>query len=276
MAQITMDMIKELRERTSAGVVDCKKVLAETNGDIEKAIEELQKRGIAKAAKKQGRIAAEGKVGMCVANGGRVVALVEMNCETDFVAKNGEFIALTQQILDAAIEHKPETLEDLLNTQLPNGTVHQLIMDKIGATGEKMELGYFEHISAPSVVSYIHMGNKLATIVGFNKENVDGNVAKDVAMQVAAMNPISITPDTIPADVKEKELEIAREKAREAGKPENLLDRIAEGALQKFYKESTLLQQEYVKDNKMNIEQFLKQNDKDLTVTVFKRVSLNV
>ncbi len=138
-----------------------------------------------------------------------------------------------------------------------------------------MELSDYQIITAPHVASYIHMGNRLATIVGFNKENVTENVAKDVAMQVAAMNPISVTPDTIPADVKEKELDIAREKAREAGKPENLLDRIAEGALQKFYKESTLLQQEYVKDNKLTIEQFLKQNDKDLTVTVFKRVSLN-
>ena len=139
-----------------------------------------------------------------------------------------------------------------------------------------MELGFYEYISAPSVTSYIHMGNKLATIVGFNKPNVDEHVGKDIAMQVAAMNPVSITPNDIPAEIKEKELEIAREKAREAGKPENLLDRIAEGALQKFYKESTLLQQEYVKDNKLTIEQFLKQTDKELSVTIFKRVSLNV
>ncbi|MDD4416462.1 MAG: elongation factor Ts, partial [Proteiniphilum sp.] len=152
----------------------------------------------------------------------------------------------------------------------------QLITDKIGTTGEKMELGYYEHITAPYVTSYIHMGNKLATIVGFNKVNVDKQVAKDVAMQVAAMSPIAVTAEEIPADIKEKELEIAREKAREAGKPENLLDRIAEGALQKFYKESTLLQQEYVKDSKKNIEQFLKENDKELTVTLFKRVSLTV
>ncbi|MDD4632433.1 MAG: translation elongation factor Ts, partial [Proteiniphilum sp.] len=150
------------------------------------------------------------------------------------------------------------------------------ITDKIGATGEKMQLGFYEYLTAPYVTSYIHMGNKLATIAGFNKANVDEHVAKDVAMQVAAMNPIAVTPESIPADVKEKELEIAREKAREAGKPENLLDRIAEGALQKFYKESTLLQQEYVKDPKKTIEQFLKENDKELTVTSFKRVSLNV
>ena len=164
----------------------------------------------------------------------------------------------------------------MLALELPNGTVSQLITDKIGATGEKMELGFYEHLTAPYVTSYIHMGNKLATIVGFNKVVADEQVARDIAMQVAAMNPIAVTPEGIPAEVKEKELEIARDKAREAGKPENLLDRIAEGALQKFYKESTLLQQEYVKDGKKTIDQFLKENDKELSVTMFKRVSLNV
>lgn len=138
-----------------------------------------------------------------------------------------------------------------------------------------MELGFYEHITAPTVMAYIHMGNKLATIVGFNQENVAENITKDVAMQIAAMNPVSVTPEEIPTEIKEKELEIAREKAREAGKPENLLDRIAEGALQKFYKESTLLQQEYVKDSKMTVAQFLQHANKDLTVSVFKRVSLN-
>ncbi len=270
---VTMAEIQHLRKMTGAGMMDCKNALNEANGDFDKAVEIIRKKGQAVAAKREDREASEGCV--LAKTEGNYAAVVALQCETDFVAKNEEFIALTQQILDAAIENKPETLDDLLKVELPNGTVQQLIMDKIGATGEKMELGYFEHITAPSVVSYIHMGNKLATIVGFNKENVTENVAKDVAMQVAAMNPISVTPDTIPADVKEKELDIAREKAREAGKPENLLDRIAEGALQKFYKESTLLQQEYVKDNKLTIEQFLKQNDKELTVTVFKRVSLN-
>ena len=146
----------------------------------------------------------------------------------------------------------------------------------MAATGEKMELGYYEYITASYVTSYIHMGNKLATIVGFNKAVSDEQVAKDIAMQVAAMNPVSVSVEGIPAEIKEKELEIAREKAREAGKPENLLDRIAEGALQKFYKESTLLQQEYVKDSKKSIEQFMKESDKELEVTEFKRVSLTV
>ena len=167
-------------------------------------------------------------------------------------------------------------MEELLALPMEDGTVAELITDRIGATGEKMELGFYEYISAPSVVAYIHPGNKLATIVGFNKENVDENVAKDIAMQIAAMNPIAITADEIPENVKETEMKIAREKALEGGKPEHILDRIAEGALQKFFKESTLLQQDYVKDPKLTIEEFIKQNDKELMVTAFKRVSLNV
>lgn len=270
---VTMADIQHLRKMTGAGMMDCKNALNEANGDFDKAMEIIRKKGQAVAAKREDREASEGCV--LATTKGDFAAVVALQCETDFVAKNEEFVALTQDILDAAIEHKPKSLDELLAVELPKGTVAQLITDKIGATGEKMELGAYEYVSAPSVVSYIHMGNKLATIVGFNKPNVDENVAKDIAMQVAAMNPVSVTAEDIPAEIKEKELNIAREKAREAGKPENLLDRIAEGALQKFYKESTLLQQEYVKDSKLTIEQYLKQNDKELSVTEFKRVSLN-
>src|SRR5690554_254262 len=270
---VTMADIQHLRKMTGAGMMDCKNALNEANGDFDKAMEIIRKKGQAVAAKREDREASEGCV--LAKTAGNFAAIVALQCETDFVAKNEDYIALTQQFLDAAIAHKPETLDQLLAIELPNGSISQLITDKMAATGEKMELGYYEYVSAPYVASYIHMGNKLATIVGFNKE-VDEQVAKDVAMQVAAMNPIAITADGIPADVKEKELTIAREKAREAGKPENLLDRIAEGALQKFYKESTLLQQEYVKDPKKTIEQFLKEQDKELSVTSFKRVSLSV
>ena len=264
--------IQKLRKMTGAGMMDCKNALNEANGDFDKAVEIIRKKGQAVAAKREDREASEGCV--LAKTEGNYAAVVALNCETDFVAKNEEFIALTQQILDAAVEHKPETKEALLEVSIDGRTIGQLILDKVGATGEKMELGDFQYINAPSVISYIHMGNKLATVVGFNKE-VTEEVAKDVAMQVAAMNPISVTPDTIPAEVKEQEMSIARDKAREQGKPENLLDRIAEGSLNKFYKEVTLLQQDYVKDNKMTIDQFLKQNDKELTVTEFKRVSLN-
>ena len=271
---VTMAEIQHLRKMTGAGMMDCKNALNEANGDFDGAMEIIRKKGQAVAAKREDRDASEGCV--LAKTEGNFAAVVALQCETDFVAKNEEFIALTQQILDAAVAHKPENLEQLLAVELSNGSVAQMITDKIGATGEKMQLGFYEHITAPYVTSYIHMGNKLATIVGFNKTGVDEHVAKDVAMQIAAMNPIAVTPEGIPAEVKEKELEIAREKAREAGKPENLIDRIAEGALHKFYKESTLLEQEYVKDPKKTIAQLLKENDKELSVVSFKRVSLNV
>ena len=265
---VTMADIQHLRKMTGAGMMDCKNALNEANGDFDKAMEIIRKKGQAVAAKREDRDASEGCV--LAKTNGDFAAIVALQCETAFVAKN----ALTEQFLDAALEQKPETLEQLLAIELSNGTISQLITDKMAATGEKMELGYYEYITAPYVTSYIHMGNKLGSIVGFNK-TVDEQVAKDVAMQVAAMNPIAVTAEGIPAEVKEKELDIAREKAREAGKPENLLDRIAEGSLQKFYKESSLLQQEYVKDPKKSIEQYLNEQDKELTVESFKRVSLN-
>lgn len=270
---VKMADIQHLRKMTGAGMMDCKNALSEANGDFDKAMEIIRKKGQAVAAKREDREASEGCV-LAKVNG-EYAAVVALQCETDFVAKNEDFVALTTQILDAAIAQKPTTMDDLLALELEGGTVSQLITDRIGATGEKMELGYYEHIYAPHTVAYIHPGNKLATIVGFNKADVDSQVAKDIAMQVAAMNPVAITSEQISAEIKEKEMEIAREKAREAGKPENLLDRIAEGSLQKFYKESTLLQQEYVKDSKLTIDQYLKQNDKELTVKEFKRISLN-
>lgn len=270
---VTIAEIQHLRKMTGAGMMDCKNALNEANGDFEKAMEIIRKKGQAIAAKREDREASE--VCVLAKSEGDFGAIVALQCETDFVAKNETFIALTQKILDAAIAHRPETLEQLLAVELPEGTIAQLITDKIGATGEKMELGFYEHLNAPFVASYIHMGNKLATIAGFNKAGVSEQVGKEIAMQIAAMNPVSVTPDAIPVEVKERELEIARDKARQAGKPEQLLDRIAEGALHKFYKEATLLQQEYVKDSKKTVEQYLKENDKELTVTAFKRVSLN-
>ena len=270
---VTMADIQHLRKMTGAGMMDCKSALNEAGGDFDKAMEIIRKKGQAVAAKREDRDASEGCV--LAKTEGNFAAVVALQCETDFVAKNEDYIALTEQILDLAMSNKPATLDELLALELSNGTVSQVITDKMAATGEKMELGFYEFVTAPYVASYIHMGNKLATVVGFNKADVDESVARDIAMQIAAMNPIAVTSEGIPAEVKEKELDIAREKAREAGKPENLLDRIAEGALTKFYKESTLLQQDYVKDSKKTIEQFIKENDKELEVTEFKRVSLN-
>ena len=270
---VTMADITKLRKMTGAGMMDCKKALEEANNDFDGAIEIIRKRGQAIAAKREDREAAEGCV--LATSKGDYAAIVALKCETDFVAQNKDFVALTQKILDAAIENKPADLEALKAIKLDGRTIAELVTDQSGVTGEKMELGYFDSLSAASTIFYIHPGNKLATIVGFNQADVEHQVARDVAMQVAAMNPIAVRPEEVPSDIIEKGLEIAREKAREAGKPENLIDRIAQGSLQKYYKEFTLLQQEFVKDPKQTIEQYLKAQNKELTVTAFRRFTLN-
>ena len=271
---VTMADITHLRKMSGAGMMDCKKALEEADNDFEKAMEIIRKKGQAVAAKRSDREAAEGCV--LAADEGGFAAIVALKCETDFVAKNADFVALTQDILNAAMTGKPASKEALLAATLQGGrTVENHITDRIGVTGEKMELGYYESVQGAATVSYIHPGNKLASIVAFN-EPVDHHVAREIAMQVAAMNPVAVTPDEVPAHVLDTEREVARDKARQAGKPENLLDRIAEGALQKYFKENTLLQQEYVKDAKLTVQQYLQQQSKTLTVTAFKRVTLNV
>lgn len=258
---------------SGAGMMDCKKALEEAAGDFDKAMEIIRKKGQAIAAKRSEREAAEG-CALAQVNGD-FACVVAIKCETDFVAKNEDFVALTKSVLDLALQHKPDTKEALLELPLAEGrTVAQHITDRSGVTGEKMELGAYEFVNGASATCYIHPGNKLATIVAFN-EATDEVLARDIAMQIAAMNPVSITPEGVPAHVKEQEMEIARDKARQAGKPENLIDRIAEGSLQKYYKENTLLMQDSIKDPKQTVEQTLKSASKSLTVVDFKRVNLN-
>ena len=271
---VTMADIAHLRKMSGAGMMDCKNALEEANNDFEKAMEIIRKKGQAVAAKRSDRDASEGCV--LAADNGDFAAIVALKCETDFVAKNGEFIALTQSFLDAAMDKKPASLEALLALPLNDGrSIENHITDRIGITGEKMELGFYEFVKGAAVVSYIHPGNKLATIVAFN-QGVERQVARDIAMQVAAMNPVSITPEEVPQKVINLEIEVAKDKARQAGKPENMLDRIAQGALQKFYKDSTLLQQDFIKDQKISVLQYLQKQDKALTTTSFKRVTLNL
>ena len=270
---ITMADITHLRKMTGAGMMDCKNALTEAEGDFDKAIEIIRKKGQAVAAKREDREASEGCV--LAASNGDFSAIVALKCETDFVAKNADFVALTQQILDLALAQQPATKEELEIASLDGRPVSEWITEKIGVTGEKMELGFYEFVKAPVTGSYIHSGNKLATIVGFNQA-LDNQVARDIAMQVAAMNPVALNKESVPAEIIEKELNIAKEKAREEGKPENMVDKIAEGRLNKFYKEVCLLQQEFIKDAKINIEQYLKEQDKALTVSGFKRVTLNI
>lgn len=271
---VTMADITKLRKMTGAGMMDCKNALTEVDGDFDKAMEIIRKKGQAVAAKRSDREASEGCV-LAAANGD-FAAVVALKCETDFVAKNEEFVALTKQILDAALENKPATIEELNALTIGGTKIADLIVEKIGSTGEKMEIGYYEFVSAPSTVAYIHPGNKLATIVGFNLADVDAQVGKDVAMQAAAMNPVALNKDGVPAEVAQKEFEIAREKAREEGKPEEMLDKIAQGRMNKFYQESTLLEQAFIKDAKVSVANYLKAANKDLTATAFRRVTLNV
>jgi elongation factor Ts len=271
---VTMADIQHLRKMTGAGMMDCKNALNEAENDFEKAIEIIRKKGQAVAAKREDREASEGCV--LAATQGDFAAIVAVKCETDFVAKGEDFIAMVRKILNAALENKPQSTEELNELSVEGRKVHELITDRIGITGEKMELGAYEYLSAATTVAYIHPGNKLATIAGLNQAGVDAQVAKDIAMQVAAMNPVSVDKSNVPAEIVEREKKIAREKAIEQGKPEAILDKIAEGALNKYYKDFTLLMQDFVKESKITIDDYLKKQDKALTVTAFKRVNLNV
>ena len=272
---ITAADVSKLRKMTGAGMMDCKKALTEAEGDFDKAVEIIRKKGQAVASKRADRDASEGVVLAKVSEDGKNGALVVLNCETDFVAKNESFVDLTSSILDVALTNLPENLDALKGLELNGATISDLVTEQVGVIGEKIELSFYGKINAEFVVAYIHPGNKLATLVGFNKSGFDVQVAKDVAMQVAAMSPVAVSRDSVPADVKEKELEIGKEMARNEGKPEQMLDKIAQGRLNKFFKENVLLEQAFVKDNKVTIEKYLKGVDKDLTVTEFIRFSLS-
>jgi len=272
---ITAADVSKLRQMTGAGMMDCKKALQEADGDFDKAVEVIRKKGMAVANKRADREATEGAVLSKVTDDAKKGALVVLNCETDFVAKNESFVALAQSILDLGLTQGAKTLAELNELELDGVAVKDVITEQIGVIGEKLELAAFNVVEAEKVVAYIHPGNKLATLVGFNKADLEEQMGKDVAMQVAAMAPVAVDKDSVPQDVIDKELEIGKEMARNEGKPEAMLDKIAQGRLGKFFKESTLLQQAFVKDNKMSIEQYLKGADKELTVTAFERYSLN-
>jgi elongation factor Ts len=276
MSNINAADVAKLRRMTGAGMMDCKKALEEAAGDFEKAREIIRKRGQAIANRRADREATQGVVLAKTTADGKKGMIITLNCETDFVAKNADFIALGSKILDVALNTNPADLEALKNTTADGKKVMDHIIEKSGITGEKFELSFFGSIDAPAVQAYIHPGNKLATLVGFNKSGLDIQVYKDVAMQVAAMNPVSVDKDDVPEKILAQELEIAREQARNEGKPAEMLDRIAQGKLNKFFKESTLMNQEFIKDNKQSIRQYLESKDKGLKVTEFIRYTLNV
>jgi elongation factor Ts len=276
MAAINAADVAKLRRVTLAGMMDCKKALEESEGNFEKAIEIIRKKGQAVANKRADKEASEGVVLSKVSKDGKIGAMIVLNSETDFVAKNADFMALANKVLDIAIEKNPADLEALKLLPMDGGKVGEKIVEYVGIIGEKLDLSYFEKIEAAHVQSYIHPGNRLATIVGFTKAGADEQVYKDVAMQIAAMNPVAVDKDFVSDAVIAQEIEIGKEQARRDGKPEEMLEKIAQGKLAKFFKESTLLNQDFVKDNKMTIRQYLQSVNKELTVTDFKRFTLNL
>lgn len=265
--------VSKLRKMTGAGMMDCKNALTEAEGDFDAAVGIIRKKGQAVAAKRSDREASEGCV-LAGTNGG-FAAVLALNCETDFVGKNENFVALTQSILDVALAQKPATIEELKDLKLDGRVISEIIVEQVGVVGEKIEISCYNTVSAETVVGYIHPGNRLATIVGFNLPDTDVQVGRDVAMQVAAMAPLGLNRDGVSADVIAKELEIGRDKAREEGKPEAMLDKIAQGRLNKFFQESTLLEQAFIKENKISVQKYLTGVAKDLTVVDFKRFSIN-
>ncbi len=326
---VSIEDIKKLRHMTGAGMMDCKNALAETNGDIEAAIEIIRKKGQAVAAKREDREAAEGCVLSATKDG--FAAIVALKCETDFVAKNESFRALTKAILDAAVEAGAKSLDEVKNLTINGRTVAENITDEIGKTGEKMELGAFEYVEAPSVASYNHFNDKLAAIVGFNLEGVDTQVGREVCMQIASMNPVAVSRNDVPKETIDQEISVAVEKTKqeqvvkaqevalkkaglnpnhfdsedhiesnitkgwiteeeaargrqimkEAGEakaanlPEAMIQNIANGRLNKFFKENCLMEQAYVQDPKITVGDFLDKTTKGLVVVNFKRVNLN-
>ena len=275
MSTISPADVKKLRDITGAGMMDCKAALEESGGDFDKAIEYLRKKGQKLSIKRADRDAKEGVVIALVSDDKTRGVIVRLSCETDFVAKNQDFIDLTHSFAKIALDKMPKSLDDLLSAPMNNLTVADKVSEQVGVIGEKIELAQYEYLQAAMVAPYIHMGNRAAVLVGLNKANGSFyETGRDVAMQVAAMKPIAVDEHSVDASIVEKEIEIGKEQARKEGKPENMLENIAKGKLRKFFEETTLLNQSFVKDNKKTIRQFLQDIDKELTVTAFRHVAL--
>jgi elongation factor Ts len=267
--------VAKLRKATGAGMMDCKKALTEAEGNFDRAIEIIREKGKLVASKRADRDSSEGVVLAKASEDKSFGAIISLNSETDFVAKNDNFIALTEKILDQAIANKCVSVDEVKALIMDGRTIGEQVLEQTGIIGEKIELAYYACIAAADVVPYIHPGNKLATLVGFSK-TIEHQAGRDIAMQIAAMSPVAIDSADVAPEIVEQELKIAKEKFRLEGKPEAMLDKIAQGALNKFYKDSTLLNQDFVKDNKTTIRQYLTSVDKDVKVTGFIRFTLNV
>ena len=272
MAQITAALVKELRERTGAGMMDCKKALSAVEGDMDKAIDFLREKGLAAAAKKAGRIAAEGVVGSFISADGKIGAVVEVNCETDFVAKTDNFKALVEKIAAHIVATKPADLEALMASELDGQTVEALVTASVAKIGEKISVRRFALYEAPEgvVAAYIHGGGKIGVLVEFKGGNAE--LGKDVAMHIAAANPAYLDRTQVPAAELEHEKEVLSEQAKNEGKPEKIIEKMVLGRINKYYKEVCLIDQEFVKDPDQSVGKLLKANDAE--VLAFTRFQL--
>lgn len=270
---ITAAEVNKLRQVTGAGMMDCKNALVEANGDFDLAIDILRKKGQKVAAKRADRSSNEGRIIAKTNEAKTLAAMVTISCETDFVGKNSDFVEFTEMIINAAMANNIKTKEDLLELEINGRKVADLLIDMTGKTGEKVELPEYNVIEAPSVAAYNHNGNRLGTIVGLSLPDFD-KVGHEIAMQIAAMNPIALDQSAVSQETIDHELEIARDITRQEGKPEDMVEKIAQGKLNKFFKENTLLSQDFIMDSKINVGDYLKKANADLKVTSFHRFQL--
>ena len=273
MVKVTASEVNKLRKTTGAGMMDCKKALVEANGDFDSAIEILRKKGQKVAAKRADRESSEG-VAITISNEENTTAVgIVLACETDFVGKNADFVELAHKIAEIGLICNSK--EDLLKASLGEMSVEEKLIEQTGVIGEKIQINDFARIDANYVGTYIHAGNKISSLVGFSEKTENIEVAgKDVAMQIAAMNPIALDENSVDAKVIEKEIEIAKDQLRAEGKPEEMLDKIAQGKLKRFFKDNTLVHQAFIKDSKVSVSQYLSNYSNDLTITSFNRVSI--
>ncbi len=269
---ITAADINKLRQQTGAGMMDCRKALTESNGDFEEAIDYLRKKGQKVAALRGDREAKEGVVIAKTTNDHKTGLVINVSCETDFVSKNAEYVAFANSIMEAAIANNVKSVEELNAVKIGNETVADKLNEQVAKIGEKISVSKFERIDADYVAAYIHGAYRMGVLVGFNKDA--GEAGKDVAMQIAAMNPIAIDQQSVPAETIAREKDIAIEQIKAEGKSPEMAEKIAVGKINKFFKESTLLAQPFVKDNTKSVEDYLKSVNSDLKVTSFKRVAL--
>jgi elongation factor Ts len=276
MSTISAADVNKLRQMTGAGMMDCKKALTETNGDFDAAVDFLRKKGQKISLNRADRSAKEGAVIALTSEDKKVGVIIELNCETDFVAKNEDFVAFANMIANQALSTHPADIAALVASTVNGLTIEQALLDMMGKTGEKMEVSKYELVKGENIVPYIHAGNRMGVLVELNNAPSDANIAagKDTAMQIAAMNPIALNESEVPQDVITREIEVGKEQAIAEGKPAEMAEKIAQGRLNKFYKEYTLLNQEFVKDSSKTIAKMLADTEAGLIVKSFKRVAL--